>query len=275
MPSLPSKDIKIFGGSLIAGNNIAVFGSLAQGATAYSLDPDVIQSSEWLQGIAACLVGNRSPAIQDLNATLYVATYGLAYLMNSGVPEWTSTRVYYKWQLARVPNTPFIAVSLSDNNTGNNPAADSTNWSLTTVNASVAAATVGNQNITVDGAGHLISFGAATLNDNGYYNTSSSRFTAPVKGAYRVCANVQVDNVSANAALIEFSLRAVINGGTIGIAAGTSGVNPPGGRWYPKIPGSVIVLNAGDTVEIQLEATDGVGTNQVRVSNSDWNISKA
>ncbi len=126
MSALTRKLQKIFGLSLTPTGNVANFGSLAAGTPAYSADPDSIQTAAWLNGLAAALIGNRSPALEDLNGVLFVLTRQIAYLMQSGVPEWIATETYWTNQFARVGGV--LYVSLTDNNTANDPTTDATNW---------------------------------------------------------------------------------------------------------------------------------------------------
>jgi hypothetical protein len=86
---------KIFAGGIVAPNNIAEFGSLKAGLAAYSTDPDEIQTDEWLLGWAGATVNNNAPALQDMNALAFLITRQLAYLFESGVPEWDATTTYY------------------------------------------------------------------------------------------------------------------------------------------------------------------------------------
>lgn len=126
MSALTRKLQKIFGLSLTPSGNIANFGSLAAATPTFSNDPDAIQTAAWLNGLAAALIGNRSPALEDLNGVLFVLTRQIAYLMQSGIPEWIATETYWTNQFARVSGSLYL--SLTDNNTGNNPASDTTNW---------------------------------------------------------------------------------------------------------------------------------------------------
>lgn len=95
MPKIERKNQSVFGGSLVAQDNIAKFGSLKAGAADYSLDPDAIQTSAYLNGWAAATVNNNAPCVQDMNALFYLATRQLAYMIQTGVPEWNSTTTYY------------------------------------------------------------------------------------------------------------------------------------------------------------------------------------
>ncbi len=127
MPALPRKTQSIFGAALVAGGNVAQFGSLLAGAPAYSLDLAAIQTAAWLQGLAGCLIGNRSPAKEDLNGVLLVVTQQIAYLLQNGLAEYDPGTTYFQKQWSRGSDgNPYV--SLSDNNVGNDPTTDSNNW---------------------------------------------------------------------------------------------------------------------------------------------------
>lgn len=120
---------KIFGGSLVASNNIAKFGSLRISSPAYSLDPLDIQTTEYLNGWAAALWDNKSPALQDMNALFYLITRQMAYQFQAGIPEYDATTTYYTGSIVN-NGYGVIYRSLADDNTGN-ALSDSTKWVYT------------------------------------------------------------------------------------------------------------------------------------------------
>lgn len=126
MAKIVKKSQKIFCASLVAQNNIAKFGSLKIGVPEYSLDPADIQTTEYLNGWAAAVVNNAAPALQDMNALFYLLSYQLAYLMQSGIPEWDSETTYYKGSLANISGV--IYRSIADTNLNNAPASSPTYW---------------------------------------------------------------------------------------------------------------------------------------------------
>lgn len=131
MAKLPVKFLNIFGGLLSPGGNIAQFGSLAAGSPAFSNDPAVIQAlTAWQNGMAPALIntsgGLASPALEDFNGILYVLTYMIAYLKQAGLAEWDPSVTYFTGSWANVGGVPYV--SKTDNNTGNNPVGDTTNW---------------------------------------------------------------------------------------------------------------------------------------------------
>ena len=279
MPKLPRYKQKIFGADLTPANNVAVYGSLAVGAPAYTtktsdaFDLTTIQSTQWQSGLTAGQIGNRSPALEDLNGVLVTLSQQIAYILQHGIPEWVATETYWIGQIVRFPGTALCFTSTVNNNLGNDPSTDSNNWSASGTSNPSVASMGSSQSVTINGVGQTLAFNVSEYDPFARYNTSTRRYTAPIAGAYLITANTQVDNVSGTAAAMELSLTAVKNGTTVIRAAGTSVANPPGGRWYPKID-TTVVLALGDTVEIQLTAQDGVGTGTVSVSNSDWSIHK-
>jgi hypothetical protein len=287
MPSIPRKTQKIFGGSLTPANNVAVYGSLAAGAPAYPstiTDLTAIQSAAWLQGLTPALIGNRSPALEDLNGVFLVLSQQIAYLLQSGIPEWIATETYWIGQIVRFPGTALCFTSTVNNNLGNDPSVDSNNWSASGTSNPSIASMGSSQSVEVDSVGHTLAFNVSEYDPFARYNVSTYRYTAPVAGAYLITANTQADYVGGSttndaAALetMELSLTAVKNGTTILRAAGTSVATPPGQRWYPKLS-TTVVLALGDTVEIQLlgacQTDVGAPNPNLNVSNSDWSIHK-
>lgn len=133
MAKLPVKPMAILGAGLVPTNNLAVFGSLAAAAPAFSNDPATIQSlPAWAQGILGALIntggGKASPELEDFAGLFYVITYMLAYIKQAGLCEWDVTVPYYSGSWANVAGVAYI--SNTDNNVGNNPVTDAVNWTL-------------------------------------------------------------------------------------------------------------------------------------------------
>lgn len=130
--NLTRKQQKIFAGNTtISEEQIAVFGSKTQtGTMAFSKDPDVIQNENWQNGWQNATVLEEAPFEEDFNAIDFVESYNLAYLFQKGIPEYSENTTYFKGSICLVINNdkPTLYYSKTDNNTGNNPATDSTNW---------------------------------------------------------------------------------------------------------------------------------------------------
>lgn len=128
MARLARKNIKVFAGGA---NNNGIFGSLQANNPTLSNDVERIQSlAAWETGWdAATETSEELPPIEEMNSISYVTTYQQAYLMQEGMPEWSTTVTFYKGSLTKeVTSTGFrIYCSLTDNNTGNQ-LSDTSNW---------------------------------------------------------------------------------------------------------------------------------------------------
>ena len=271
MSSLPRKTQKIFGSGLTASGNVAQIGSTAGGTPVYSLDLDTLQGlAAYLNGFAAQTVKNSDPVLQEFNALMLMITQQLAYLLQSGVPEWDTNTTYWKGDWVRLAGTGATAQSLTDNNTGHDPATDTNNWT-TSQSTPAAAGMSTTQSVLVDSNPHRINFDTSYIDPNGCWSNANCHYVAPVTGNYLLTANLQIDNDTANQAAVEFSLRAIKNASTTLLAAGVSVPSPAGQRWYPQLTG-MVTLNAGDYVDFDLAATDGGSGHHVTISNSDCSV---
>lgn len=130
--NLQRKQQKIFAGNTtITDEQIAVFGSKTKtGTMQFSLDPDSIQTESWGEGWQGATVLEQAPFEEDFNAVGFVDSYNIAYLLQKGIPEYSENTTYFKGSICLVINNykPTLYYSKTDNNTGNNPATDSTNW---------------------------------------------------------------------------------------------------------------------------------------------------
>lgn len=124
MAKLTRKLKKIF--SINSPADIGVWGSIN---TTTSTDPDVIQSTGYETGISAAEISSKKLLPRkDFNGLKYETDYHLAYLYQSGIPEYNATTTYYIGDIVRGDSTSFIYKSLVDNNVGN--ALTSTSWLL-------------------------------------------------------------------------------------------------------------------------------------------------
>lgn len=119
---------KIFG-STAGADEIAQFGSLAASAPAFTTSPTVIQAlSNYLDGWFGAVLGENSPAIEDMNALFYLITYQLSYLMQTGIAEWNAATTYYIGSVVN-DGTGLFLISLTDGNL-NNALTDTDNWGV-------------------------------------------------------------------------------------------------------------------------------------------------
>lgn len=121
-----SRYTQLIFGSTAGLNKIGQFGSLAAGTPAYATTPAQVQAlSNYLTGWFGAILGNNSPAIEDMNALCFLYAYQLAYLFQAGVAEWDSSTTYYIGSM--VNSAGLIYVSLTDANL-NNAVTDGTKW---------------------------------------------------------------------------------------------------------------------------------------------------
>jgi len=119
---------KLFGSTSSAGE-VGQFGSFAAGTPVTTTDPEVIQAlGNFDSGWFSAVVGNNSPAIEDMNALFFLAFRQLAYVMQQGICEYDSTTVYYIDSLVLGADGR-IYQSVTDDNTGN-ALTDTANWRL-------------------------------------------------------------------------------------------------------------------------------------------------
>lgn len=148
---------KIFG-SAAGLDEIAKFGSLSAGTPAFTTDPTVIQSlSNYLQGWFAAVIGNNSPAIEDMNALFFLCTYQLAQSFQDGVPSWDGGTTYYTGGF--VSYNGDLYKSITDTNLNNLPT-DPTNWRIYNGTPSGAILPYGGDTAS---AGYLLCDGASYL----------------------------------------------------------------------------------------------------------------
>lgn len=135
--------------------------------------------------------------------------------------------------------------------------------------AQSARAGIGStQTVPVDGSFHKVNFDTEAFDINANYNAGASQYVAPFNGIYQVSAELQVDNNGGTASAMEIGIRVV--GGT-GLDDGVSVASPPGSRWYPDTSG-LVQCTAGDTIEVQVSANDGVNAGNIDVSNGTFSI---
>lgn len=125
---------------------VAEFGSLAAGTPVFTNNVATIQSlNAWAVGWFNAVIGNNSPAIEDMNGFCLVVTQQLAYGFQAGVPEWDAGTTYYAGSL--VQSAGILYVSLTNTNL-NNAVTSTTNWATPTQNGTVTPLSIAS-NVTV------------------------------------------------------------------------------------------------------------------------------
>lgn len=123
---LERKVMEIYGENA-ATRDIIAYGSDIAGNIVETKDPDVIQTEAYKTGVRSAVVGNNSTTLQNRQALDFLFSRQLKYLYQHGIAEWGADETYFVNSLA-VGSNGNLYVSLTDNNKGNNPTTDTTNW---------------------------------------------------------------------------------------------------------------------------------------------------
>ena len=122
---------KIFG-SAGSSTNFGKFGSAKAGSAVTSKDIATIMAlPAWGTGWQDAVMGaNKAPTLEEMNGHMYVHSWQLGYMFQSGIPEWEVGTTYYIGSVVRVG--AYWYRSLVDSNVGNTPPAASSdaNWQL-------------------------------------------------------------------------------------------------------------------------------------------------
>lgn len=125
---LERKVMEIYGENA-ATRDIIAYGSDIAGNIVETKDPDVIQTEAYKTGVRAAVVGNNSTTLQNRQALDFLFSRQLKYLYQHGIAEWGADETYFVNSLA-VGSNGNLYVSLTDNNKGNDPVTDTTNWQV-------------------------------------------------------------------------------------------------------------------------------------------------
>lgn len=104
------------------------FGSKEAGTPQTTQNVAIIQQlAAWTQGWQdAVVAGNKAAYLEDMNGWCFVHSYQLAYVLQSGIPEWDSGTTYYTNSVVQANNGQWFS-SLVDNNLNNAPPVSSSN----------------------------------------------------------------------------------------------------------------------------------------------------
>ncbi len=122
---------KLFG-STAGTNQMAQFGSFAAATpmrySGSTITPALVQNlSNYLEGWFAAIDGENAPTIEDMNALCYLFAYQLAYVLQTGVPEYDAGTTYFIGSIVTFSNA--LWVSITDTNLANTPVlTNQTNW---------------------------------------------------------------------------------------------------------------------------------------------------
>lgn len=171
--NLPRVTQKIFAEN--AGENIGQFGSALSGTANRTGDIETIQAlPAWGKGWAGAVISERDyPPLEEMTGVQKVASQQIAYLLQKGIPEWDEGTTYFA-------NTSFCQVngvvyqSLTDNNTGNNPTTDTTNW-RTWKPLEGTYANIDLSNLSENGNAHFANPDLSNLSDIGLDKINQSK----------------------------------------------------------------------------------------------------
>lgn len=240
---------KLFGNSA-SSNQIAEFGSLANGSPSrYSgttITPSIIQAlSTYSQGWFSAVLGQSSPAIEDMNALCYLFAYQLSYLMQAGVAEWDSGTTYFTNDMVNYLGT--IYVSKIDSNLNIAPSSNATDWHVIASDTGpVVAAYLASVEFT-DIAGASINFDSKIYDTNNIVTAPSPGagswfFTAPVTGYYRISGNL---NTGGAGDILRLYVNGSVKIGLLGVTQDTS---------FAITYLSTVQLTAGDTAFVSFQS---------------------
>ena len=124
--NLPRVTQKIFAEN--TETNIGQFGSAKNGSPFRTGDIQQIQAlTAWGEGWDAAVISDRNyPLLEEMTGVQKVFSQQIAYILQKGMPEWDSGTTYFQNDMCRVGSMFYY--SKTDNNTGNNPDTDTTNW---------------------------------------------------------------------------------------------------------------------------------------------------
>lgn len=122
---------KVFGGNATATGDdpqIAQFGSALANTFVGTTDPEIIQQlPAWGQGwIGAVTPDTQFPPMPEMTGAMKVLSHQICGILQQGVSTWDSGTIYYTGNFCS--KNGIVYVSLTDENQGNDPETDTTNW---------------------------------------------------------------------------------------------------------------------------------------------------
>lgn len=117
---LVRKIFDIFCGDNNSGD-VGIFGSKYNGSPVSSKDPDEIQrgllgnETNWVKGWTKAIVTSQAPCLEDMNGAMYVFSYMIKYLFQTGIAEWNSEETYTQWALTQYQGSFYASIYNGDN----------------------------------------------------------------------------------------------------------------------------------------------------------------
>lgn len=128
MPKLPRVTAKIFANNAPS-DKIGQFGSAQSGTKVTTSDIEQIQAlPAYETGWSSAVISNRNyPTLVERNGLDKTFSQQIAYLFQNGIAQWDKNTVYYT-DCRVIAQNGKMYKSLTDENTANDPATDTSNW---------------------------------------------------------------------------------------------------------------------------------------------------
>lgn len=137
-----------------------------------------------------------------------------------------------------------------------------------------SATHIGAQTIAINGTPYKCTFDTVHFNPAPIpFNTTTSRYIAPVDGYYQFNVTSQFDNSTGTAAGMQVILNLYRNGISYGVGDLDSTPSPNGARWTPSFSGIVKLLQ-NEYIEVFAEIDDGVNTGNITLTDIDFSVVK-
>lgn len=210
-------------------NQVGVFGTGTDKET--SKNVETLQSTDYENGWSSAIITNKNyPIWQERDGVDYGFSYQLAYLMQSGIPEWLSTETYYTNSYCRIGSDLYY--SLQDNNINHNPTTETTWWyKFTPANTDLS-------NITTTAENTIMNLSLVDW-PNRVYQTSSGNvditYTCPSKGWINYTTLCTGNGNIASVTVNNWLVNETVGKGNTAIQALTGG--------FPVDSGDVVMLH--------------------------------
>lgn len=163
------------------------------------------------------------PTLQDFNAMGYTLGHLHAYLHQVGVAEWNSGQEYHLGSIAN--SSGLLFYSLTNTNTGNDPASNSTNWNPAGTGSTSVAMSNANVTLTAIQAARpvIIITGTLTANVQLIFPAYAGRWVVinNTAGAFTVTCKT-----AAGTGVVVSSVQSIVGDGTKIISPATPALTP-------------------------------------------------
>lgn len=108
----------------------AVFGTMKSGSPTYSTNiATLMGNTAWNSGWSGAIIAGKAPFMEEFNAIERVNTQQIAYILQSGIPEWDSGTDYYTGNIVKVVTSGVVTVwGATASSTNKDPTSTSGYW---------------------------------------------------------------------------------------------------------------------------------------------------